>query len=421
MSPSSLLLKSLDIIPGPKQWVVRIVFGVGFRHRIFAALLGLGILALLASTISLVINQAVRTRPVASVATQPANARPLSFTAFLTSYIQHGGKIVPSLQAALERPYITFTANTLDPTLDQLDGTLSVILPPGLPPLIHDAQGNAVFQGTGTTVKPQYAGDDITVSVLVNRTAVNQEHIFTIPLKDFSAGSNLGLHEFPLTISVNGYSGWYPQDVYSTTLTVALALPGGWTPNLISGPHSVVHTVDGGTVANSYDVSIKPTPASFNELESNAPDTFQITISRDWYNQFFVFAVAVIPILFALLFFHLLFIAGGAHGIGRSFEHFTEALVVSILSVLPLRVVLVPGDITGLTRVDLVLGIGLVLIVTVAAGKYAWEIWSTGAATYPHVSEPVTAREERRAEEEAELIARQQPPTPAGPDEAMPG
>ncbi len=47
-----------------------------------------------------------------------------------------------------------------------------------------------------------------------------------------------------------------------------------------------------------------------------------------------------------------------------------------MLSVLPLRVVLVPSDISGLTRVDLVLGFGLVSIVAVAAGKYVYEIWT---------------------------------------------
>ena len=356
------------------------MFGMGIRHRIFAALLSIGILALLASTISLVINEAVRSPSPNSTATLPANAKPLSFTYFLSSYIKHGNKITPSLLALMERPYITFTAASLDPTLDELSGTLSVTLPPGLPPLIRDAHGKSVFQGSGTTPYPQYANDKITVSLLVTNTPANKEDVFSIPLKNFSAGSNLGLHEFPFTIPLNGFSGSYPQDVYSTTLTIALSLPAGWTPNINTGAHALVHTVDGGTVENAYNFNVKPTPASFNELESNAPDTFQITISRNWYNEFFVFAVAVIPILFALLFFHLLFVAGGKHGIGRSFEHFTEALVVSILSVLPLRVVLVPGDITGLTRVDLVLGIGLVLIVTVAAGKYAIEVWTTGAA-----------------------------------------
>jgi hypothetical protein len=65
-------------------------------------------------------------------------------------------------------------------------------------------------------------------------------------------------------------------------------------------------------------------------------------------------------------------------------EEFTEALIVAILAVLPLRAVLVPAEIAGLTRVDLVLGIGLVLIVGVAVGKYATEIWeaSDGSAPY---------------------------------------
>jgi hypothetical protein len=353
------------------------------RHRIFSALLALGILALLLSTLSLVINQGVRTKPASAVATLPAGVPPLSFTSFLTSYINHGEKITPSLQAAMDRPYVTFTADTLSPSEDTIDGTLSVVLPPGFAQFITDGKGTPVFgKGTTNVLRP-YANDVITIKVLVTRTSVNKEFFFTVPLKDYSAGSNLGLHEFPVTIPVNGYSGWYPQDRYTDTLTVAMALPDGWGPSIATGAESVVHTVDGGTVADSYHVSITPSDKKFNDLESNAPDTFNVTITRDWYNQFFVFTVALIPILFAVLFFHLLFVSGGRYGIGRSFEHFTEALVVSILSVLPLRVVLVPGDISGLTRVDLVLGVGLVLIVTVAAGKYAQEIWATGSTSAP--------------------------------------
>jgi hypothetical protein len=363
--------------------------GTQIHHRFFAGLLALGILALLVSTISLVINSAVRTPPATASATLPSKVHTLDITSFLSSYISHKGNLTPAVLHALERPYITFTADTLSPSQDQLNGTLEVILPPGLPPFIK-LNGQPVFYGCsaaiGCTVYPMYANDNITVKVLVTGAGANFEQQEQIPLKDFSAGSTLGLHEFPLALPLKGYSGWYPQDRYTGNITVALALPGNMAPSIDSGPHAQVHSVQGGTVANDYNVDVKPTPSTFQALESNANDTFAVTISRDWYNQFFVYTVALIPFLFAVLFFHLLFFAGGGHGIGRSFEHFTEALVVSVLSVLPLRVVLVPGDITGLTRVDLVLGVGLVLIVAVAAGKYAREIW-TGTQSPPEEDE----------------------------------
>jgi hypothetical protein len=385
-----------------------------FHHRFFAGLLAVGILALLISTISLVINSAVRTPPSSATATLPTTAKTLDTTSFLASYISHKGNLTPSVLHALERPYVTFSADTLAPSDDKLNGTLEVILPPGLPPFMT-MNGTPVFTNCANApcpVKPRFANLDIIAKVLVTGTGANFETQESIPLKDFSAGSTLGLHEFPLTLPVKGYAGWYPQDKYTANITLALALPSGMMPSMDSGPHSVIHGVNGGSVANTYNVKVAPTPVSFQQLESNSNDTFALTIARDWYQQFFVYTVALIPLLFAILFFHLLFISGSGHGIGRSFEHFTEALVVSVLSVLPLRVVLVPGDITGLTRVDLVLGVGLVLIVAVAAGKYAREIW-TGTQSPPEEDEAEKMSRVAFPIPEHEGPAREEPPTSA--------
>lgn len=347
-------------------------------HRIFAAILTIGITALLISTILLVVNSATRTPSSASTATLPKKSHSLDLTTFLASYIQHKGKLTPQILLSLERPYIAFSADSLAPSDDKLTGTLEVIVPPALPPFMK-LNGKSVFNCAGPECVPysQYANDTITAKLLVTRSGANFEQLQTIALKDINSTSQLGVHEFPVTIPLKGYAGWYPQDNYTADVSLAVALPAGMTPNVDTGAYAQVHSFLGGTVANDYAVSVKPSPSSFQQLESNANDTFAISISRDWYNQFFVYTVSLIPALFALLFLHLLFFAGGSHGVGRSFEHFTEALVVSVLSVLPLRVVLVPGDISGLTRVDLTLGVGLVLIVTVAAGKYAQEIWSS--------------------------------------------
>lgn len=398
--------------------------GRKLHHRFFATILALGILALIASTISLVVNSAVRTPAASATATLPHGSKTLDVTGFLASFISHKGHLTSAVQAALERPYITFIAESLAPSQNQLSGTLEVILPPGLPPLMTD-NGKSVFYNCSASciIYPRYANDDITVKIAVNGTGVNYEHFYLIPLKDFSAGSTLGLHDYSVTLPLKGYAGWYPQDSYTGDITVALSLPSNaWGPNLDTGPHAQVHAVAGGTVANDYNVRVAPTPSSFQSIESNARDTFSVTISRDWYNQFFVYTVACIPVLFALLFFHLLFFAGGGHGIGRSFEHFTEALVVSVLSVLPLRVVLVPGDISGLTRVDLVLGVGLVLIVAVAAGKYAREIW-TGTQSPP--SEDEGFKVSRHAfpleDEQSDPEIAPEPPAPEPPPAAAQG
>jgi amino acid permease len=99
-----------------------------------------------------------------------------------------------------------------------------------------------------------------------------------------------------------------------------------------------------------------------------------VTVARKAPEQWFIEAVALVPVIFALLFLHLLFLHPRYRGLGL--ETFLVPLIAAILAILPLRLVLVPSNIEGLTRVDVALGAGLVLTVAVALAKYLWEIWN---------------------------------------------
>ena len=133
--------------------------GRKYHHRIFATLLALGILALLVSTFSLVINLATRTSSPSSSAVLPPHKSTLDLTTFLAQYIRTGGKFTPQMKSQITRPYITFTADTLSPSEDKLTGTLEVIIPPGLPPFMY-MNGKPVFNcgGASCVPYPQYAG-----------------------------------------------------------------------------------------------------------------------------------------------------------------------------------------------------------------------------------------------------------------------
>ncbi|GEM_PF-3414598 len=355
------------------------------RHRIFAALLGIGILALLTSTAALVIGSLTRTPSPQAASSIPKTTRTLDVSSLLTSMLQNHGHLSKQGLRELERPYITFIGDTLSPSDDKLTGTLEVIIPPGVPPFLTFG-GKPVFNCAGPSCVPysKFANDTIDASMLVTNAGVNFELHEPIKLSSLYNASILGVHEFPVTIPLKGYAGQYPQDRYTANVSLGLAFPSGMKPSFETGIHREVRTLQAGTVSNTYDVRTSPSPATYQNLVSNARDTFALNISRNWYDEFFVFCVALIPTLFALLFLHLLFFSRQGRGTGPYFEHFTEALIVAILSVLPLRAVLVPGDISGLTRVDLTLAVGLVLIVAVSAGKYAGEIWSRSHPTLLH-------------------------------------
>jgi hypothetical protein len=345
-----------------------------FYGHLFAGLLVLGILALLTSTAWLVVASLTHTtNPATSSSALPSTATSFDETTILTQYLANHQKLNKSLKQALLQPYVTFIGDTLAPSDNKLTGTLEVVVPPGVPPQMTNSSGKAMFDNNNNPL-PQFANQTIDAGILVTDAGGNFETQESIKLKDLYTGTQLGVHDFPIVIPVKGYAGNYPQDVYSADISLTLAFPS--KQQFQTGTYALVRSVQAGTLTNTYAVTIKPSPPKYQRLISTfADDTFALSIGRNPYNTFFVYAVALIPTLFAFLFMHLLFFSSGAQGLGKSFEHFTEALVLSVLSVLPLRVVLVPGDISGLTRVDLLLAVGLVLIVTVAAGKYAAEIW----------------------------------------------
>ena len=105
------------------------------------------------------------------------------------------------------------------------------------------------------------------------------------------------------------------------------------------------------------------------------------TFTRKGPEQRFIESVALVPILFALVFLHLLFLHPRLRQLGL--EQFLMPMIAAILAILPSRLVLVPSDIEGLTRVDVVLGLGLVATVAVAVTKYACEIWGLHRTSAP--------------------------------------
>src|SRR5687767_7752891 len=68
----------------------------------------------------------------------------------------------------------------------------------------------------------------------------------------------------------------------------------------------------------------------------------------------FAYAMAIIPLAIAALLLHILFLA--RPGRDEPVTHLLLNVAAAMIAVLPLRQVLVPQEITGLTRVDLLLG-----------------------------------------------------------------
>ncbi len=284
--------------------------GKHLHHRLFALLLALGIAVLLASTACLIVGSLTRTVSSAGTAALPKGTTALNVGDLLQGIVNNKGKVSKAQAALLERPYISFIGDSLSPSDEKLAGTLEVIIPPGIPPQMTDSSGKALFANcpSNCTPLPSTANESIVAQILVSKGSANFEAEESIKLKDLFTGSILGIHDYPLTIPLKGFAGQYPQDDYTGDVSLSLTFPS--KKQFTSGTTSLVRAIDAGPVSNTYSVSVTKAN-NYQKIISNSADTFYFSATRDWYNEFFVYAVSCVPLLFAILFMHLLFVSPG--------------------------------------------------------------------------------------------------------------
>ncbi len=140
------------------------------------------------------------------------------------------------------------------------------------------------------------------------------------------------------------------------------------------------------------NVTVKPLTDDKNKVVDGS---FHVSLERKTLTAWYVYSVALIPLIFGLLFLHLLFFSASTSRKRCSRVH--QALIVAILAVLPLRAVLVPADIEGLTRVDLVLRVHHALLPTKSVKTRDRRSLETLTAKYSIRWRP-TRREARREE-----------------------
>lgn len=288
-----------------------------------------------------------------------------------------------------KRPTLSLEMDRLALADKHLQGSLRFDVSQTVQSELVDANtGKQVFQcdknQNCTNVKPQYADKKIQLVAIGTSSEPGSEFEFTkeVPLKDIG-NSVLGRVVYPIDMPLTGFPNLYPQDYYFFDTYLIFSWPNGIIRQVNgkdpTGADADHYVIDPGNVGESQNVAIKPLVDAKNKPVEGQ---FHVSLKRKTISQIYIYSVAMIPLMFALLFLHLLFFS--RHFQHKIFEEFTEALIVAILAVLPLRVVLVPSQLEELTRVDLVLGMGLVLIVAVAMGKYASEVW--GASAEPYVS-----------------------------------
>jgi hypothetical protein len=329
---------------------------------------------------------------------------------------------------------LTFTAYKLIPGAPKLAGDLSFKVPvplkerfePQLSEIIGCPEGR-----TGARARPkvdgEYADKNLLVSLL-NESGSPSVKI-PIPLEDFLASSinsdsetceakrediiNRST-EFRVPTELPVLAGpirEYPSDYHQLSTNVEIRLPKGFTlsgatQEDVSGlgtlsttlPHMMrirsSQGMEGRTISLLRPETSLPLPRSIDEPRITAtnvntmasPPTTQVDIPsqddvdlrmlmvRDFRTQLFAYLVAFLPLaLLAALVTGALLAAPSDNE--STVTSITVNLAVATLAILPLRAVLVPPDLQGLTRIDYILVIQLLLIISVAFLLNGWQLW----------------------------------------------
>jgi hypothetical protein len=289
------------------------------------------------------------------------------------------------------------TVDRIDPSAGTLIGQVSLSFPQQFASQLTDIHGNNVLEWNDATgdlvLQTQFV--DPKSSFLVFRILGldgRESVLASVPFEDHFAitpgapagiqiergdGTCKGRYRFdvPIELPLTGSPQEYPHDQYTSFASLELVVP----PALSLG----VQTYDFGTLV-PYTLHAAAGPALdntsvrvFHNIEEIGYDpadvhvlNIQLVVSRDAQTKLFVYTVALVPIVLFLALVSILVQhrrradnpLGSLIGFGAAF-----------LSVLPLRQVLIPGEVAGLTRVDYVLAGQLAL--PVAALLLVRAIW----------------------------------------------
>lgn len=273
-------------------------------------------------------------------------------------------------QVFSDKVIVGFDADTLHVADGKLDGNLTFVLPEGVrSKLVDTASGKPIFtdcKNICTLARDQNAKFSVNMTVSGADGRPNADILKTFTFNDINGNTDGTV--IPVTIPITSFPNNYPDDSYRAGVEFEWSLPDSVSTKSGNTPDTE-YDVSGGNVTQNFDSTITHNTT----FKSLANQSFWIKFTRTTPTVIYIFVAALIPLILALIFAHLLFFS--RHAESRSFEEYAEALIVTVVAVLPLRLVIVPAELTGLTHVDLVLGLGLIGVVAIAGIKYGMEVW----------------------------------------------
>jgi hypothetical protein len=179
-------------------------------------------------------------------------------------------------------------------------------------------------------------------------------------LDQVTTGTGTRAYETNLTVPVNSSRQLYPRDWYRANLPINVDLPD--TLRFRLNPRHYYGYFPANIYINRSDnlQDVRVKSATF--LES--PNRLDIVFTRPWSRQLYIFVMALAPVLLVVIIAHLAFTRRST-----AFE-FPLEVTAALVALLPLRSVLVPSDLPGLTVIDYILGIEVMALIGLVAISY---------------------------------------------------
>ncbi|MDX8142243.1 hypothetical protein SK854_08980 [Lentzea sp. BCCO 10_0061] len=279
------------------------------------------------------------------------------------------------------------TVTSLNPAERRLQATLALVpvSRDHLPRLV-DSNGGSIVQESGV-IKPEFA-DAKLIMHLRSGMSVSATTVHFPVAKVVDPLGNEDPSIVTASIPVDVDPTQFPNDVYSLILGVNAYLP--------SGLNAVMpqNTSDNAPVTPE---ATRELPVAFgiavdhrlgrwnlytNETVSGGIETspyigersykarIEARFARDWTYWAFIYAVSLMPAVIGLSFFVR---TRRRRGVSAGDTSAAMELAAALLALIALRQVFVPTDITGLTRLDFVLGVQLLAVCWLMAVTYVSE------------------------------------------------
>jgi hypothetical protein len=310
-------------------------------------------------------------------------------------------------------PILLLVQNNFDSAgFEPLGNPASTLSPPrddyyGTPTEVYSANGNGMpadFCVTFEVLGLNPSGPDVYLGILVGVTGAGESELSTLSAQGYRkvsvvvrSDSGLSNFEIPISTSVLAHApitpcGGHPlqmnldQDAaYRATWTLSLlgqprAFPQDWyelddSVGVISGHSQNGQALPSSLVMMSRDedlrIGVHIDQGSYQNLPYlNLPGTHQLffTVHRPPWVITYTYWVAAMPflLLIALLWFKRFALRSPLEPADAAF-----GLAAAMVAILPLHQVLVPSTIPGLTRLDLLFGLGICFLV---AASILWVV-----------------------------------------------